>query len=340
MGKNMWFLMDEAKGADAAGVASGGSGDGSAGAAGDKGAGTALDAGKDVAGAAGDGASGAADGDKGITKGYWPEDWQKHIAGEDEKELKQLARYQSPADVWKKARSLEQRLSSGELKPVLPQNPKAEELAAWRKDNGIPDKPEAYDIKGIEIPKEDKDIVSGFLKAAHESNMTQDQARASIQSYYVEQSRQSEARRAADEEQRVAALDTLNQEWGSTFRNNIKQVEWLISKFPESVRDAMKSVRLPDGTAAFNHPDILRGFAAIALELNPTGVIVPASGGDLGKSALDEYKDIQKLMRENRRAYDRDAGKQARFTALIDFLTKNDLIDSQGNEIVQKRKAA
>lgn len=41
-----------------------------------------------------------------VTKGYWPEDWQKKLAGEDEKELKQVSRYQSPEDVWKKARAL------------------------------------------------------------------------------------------------------------------------------------------------------------------------------------------------------------------------------------------
>src|SRR5260221_502615 len=38
-------------------------------------------------------------------KGYWPDNWQARLAGDDEKALKQLGRYGSPEDIWKKARS-------------------------------------------------------------------------------------------------------------------------------------------------------------------------------------------------------------------------------------------
>jgi len=278
--------------------------------------------------------------DKGAANGVWPEDWQQRIAGSDEKELKQIARYASPADIWKKARSLEARLSSGELKTALPKDAKPEEIAAWRKDNGIPEKPEAYDLKGIKIDKEDKAAVDYILKSAHDANFSVDQARAAVGTYKDIEKQRLDARVAKDEEQRISALDSLNQEWGTTFRRNVNMIEGLLSKFPESVRDAMKAARLPDGTAAFNSPDILKGFAALALELNPAAIIVPAAGGDLGKSAMEEYKDIQKMIREDRRGYDRDAGKQARFTQLIEYLRKNDLIDDAGNEIVQRKKAA
>lgn len=269
-------------------------------------------------------------------KPYWPEDWQKRIAGDDEKELKQVARYQSPADIWKKARSLEQRLSSGELKPTLQKDATQEEIAAWRKESGIPDKPESYDLTGVTIPEADKTFISDFLTRAHQSNMTPDQAKAAVSAYYDNQAKAIQARKEADETQRTAALDALNSEWGGTFRRNVNMVDGLLAKFPESVRDALKSARMPDGTAVFNSADVLKGFAALALELNPAGIVVPASGGDLGKTALEEYKQIQKDMRENRTAYNKDAGKQARFTSLIEYLTKSELIDGQGNEIVKK----
>src|SRR5260221_8933915 len=68
--------------------------------------------------------------------GYWPADWRKNIAGEDEKEIAQIGRYASPADIWKKARALEQRMSSGELRPVLMKDAKPEELTAYRKAHG------------------------------------------------------------------------------------------------------------------------------------------------------------------------------------------------------------
>src|SRR5687767_3918859 len=50
----------------------------------------------------------------------WPDNWRQEMTGGDEKELKQAERYLTPADVWKKTRSLEQKLSSGEYKAVVP----------------------------------------------------------------------------------------------------------------------------------------------------------------------------------------------------------------------------
>ncbi len=273
------------------------------------------------------------------TKGYWPDDWQKRIAGDDEKELKQIARYTSPAEVWKKARALEQRLSSGELKPILPKDAKPEEITAWRKDNGIPEKPDGYELKDITIPEGDKPLIDAFLANAHANHFTPDQAKAAVKSYYDIQTKNEEAVQVRDEQQRTTTLDALNAEWGRDFRRNVGMVEGLLAKFPESVRDALKSARLPDGTALFNNSDALKGFAALALEMNPAGIYAPAGGGDLSKTAIDEYKDIQKTMREDRTGYNKDKGKQDRMVQLIEYLSKNNLIDGQGN-IVEQRKAA
>lgn len=271
------------------------------------------------------------------TKGFWPEGWQARIAGEDKDELKQLARYASPEDVWKKARSLERRLSSGEFRTALPKNPKPEELAAWRKDNGIPEAPEKYDLTGLTIPEEDREIVGGFLQRAHEHNMSPAQARASLESYYSIQAKQLEERAARDEEQKAAALDTLNAEWGQSFRRNVNIIEGtVLSKFPENVRQLLKSARLPDGTALFNNVDALKGFAALALELNPAGVVTPASGGDIGKGMIDEYNDIQKMRREDRASYVKNEGVQQRERELIDAMIKNGIMDANGNMVGRK----
>lgn len=274
--------------------------------------------------------------------GDWPADWQQRIAGDDKDELKQLGRYASPKAVWEKARALERRLSSGELKAALPKDAKPEEIAAWRKDNGVPEKPEAYDIKlasGEKITKEQKPVIDAFLASAHGANLTNEQASVAVDSYLSIQKQQQQHRAEKDEEQRVTALDALNKEFGGAFRRNINVVDGLLSKLPESVRDQFKSARLPDGTALFNNVDVVRGFLAIALENNPAGVIAPAGGGDLGKTAMEEYKGIQKSMRDNRTAYNKDSAKQLRFTELIGYLTKQGLIDQNGNEIVQKRAA-
>lgn len=264
-------------------------------------------------------------------KGYWPDDWVTRVAKGDEKRVKDFAKFQSPEALADAYTSLRRRMDSGEVRTALPKDPKPEELAAWRKDNGIPEAPEKYDLKGLDVPKEDRAIVDTFLKSAHGANFTPEQARVAVEGYYAEVTRQEEARSAKDEEQRSAALDTLNGEWGGSFRRNVNLVEGLLAKFPESVREALKHARLPDGTAVFNSPDAVRGFAALALELNPAGIIAPAGSGDLGKSMLDEYQSIQKTKSTNRKSYNKDSAMQERERDLIDAMMKHGLMDNAGN---------
>ena len=87
------------------------------------------------------------------------------------------------------------------------------------------------------------------------------------------------------------------------------------------------SARLPDGTALFNNPDVVRGFISMAREINPAGVVVPAGGGDPVKSVNEEIAEIEKIM--GTKAYIKDEAKQARYRELIDARDK-----------LQARKAA
>lgn len=270
-------------------------------------------------------------------KGAWPEDWVSRVAKGDEKRAKDFSKFASPEALADSYSALQRRLSSGEFKPTLPKNAKPEELTAWRKDNGIPEKPEAYDLTGIAVPKEDSEIIGGFLKSAHQANMTPAQARTAVQSYYAELQRQSEARTAKDDEQRQSTLDALNQEWGGGFRRNLNLIEGtILSKFPESVRELLKHARLSDGTALFNSVDALRGFAALALEINPAGIVAPASGGDIAKGMLDEWNEIQKVRVERRADYNKDAKMQERERDLIDAMIKHGLMDGKGVLIGKK----
>lgn len=281
----------------------------------------------------------AATEDKGVAKAYWPDDWLARVSKGDEKRAKDFGKFQSPEAMADAYVNLRKRMDSGEVRTALPKDAKAEELAAWRKDNGIPDKPEGYKLEGMDIPKEDKAIIDGFLKAAHGAHFSPDQAKVAVQSYYAELGRQEEARAAKDDEERKGALDSLNEEWGASFRRNVNMVDGLLSKFPESVRDLIKSARLPNGTALFNNADAVRGFAALALELNPAMVVVPSPGGDLGKSMVDQYKLIQKTKAEDRAAYNKDEAMQTQERDLIDAMIKQGIMNRDG-EFIESRKAA
>lgn len=273
-------------------------------------------------------------------KGVWPEDWARRMSKGDENVAKQFSRYASPEALAEAHISLRRKMDAGEFKSALPKDPKPEELAAWRKDNGIPEKPDGYDLSGIEIPEADKEIVGGFLETLHAKNASPEIAREAIKAYYSENKRQIDARLAKDDEEQQAATEALAQEWGGSHRRNLNLVKGMLSKFPESVRELFASARLPNGSLFFNHPDVVRGFLAMALEANPAGIVVPAGGADLGQTALEEYRSIQKFMAENRTAYNKDESKQSRMRELIDYLQKNEMIDANGKEIAVRRKAA
>src|SRR3546814_8159770 len=83
----------------------------------------------------------------------------------------------------KSQRALEQKLSSGEFKKAIGPDATPEQIAEWRKEQGIPEKPEDYDLKfdnGLVIGEADKPLVAEFLKASHATNVTPAQAKAQI----------------------------------------------------------------------------------------------------------------------------------------------------------------
>jgi len=286
------------------------------------------------------GAAPAADPAPAPSKGVWPEDWITRMAKGNEDVAKQLKRYASPEAFADAHVNLRRKMDSGELKSVLPKDAKPEDVAAWRKEHGIPEKPDAYDLAGVEIPEGDKPFVSAVIAKMHGANATPEAVRTAVQAYYEENQRLVQERLAKDDEESQAGIDALNQEWGGTYRRNMNLVKGILSKFPESVRAAIEQARDADGKLLFNQPDVMRGFLALALESNPAGIVVPAAGGDIGKTALEEYRDIQTYMREKRADYNKDTAKQTRFRELIAYLQQNEMIDANGKEIVARRKAA
>jgi len=285
------------------------------------------------AAAAGDGAG---DGDK---PGAWPDDWVTRMAKGDQKRAKDLGRYTSPeavADAYVKLRA---RLDSGEFIPALPKNATEKEVAQWRKSVGLPEKADGYDLSGLKIESDDKDVIGSFLGRLHKVNAPNAVTREVVSMFYDELARQNTETAERDEKHRQETLDDLNEEWGPNYRRNLNMVEGTImSRFPERIREALRSARMPDGRALFNSPDVVRTFVELANEINPLGITPPGGVGDIGKTMIEEYKGIQKYRQENRAKYNKDDNTQKRETELIAQLVKQGLMTESGELI--ERKAA
>jgi hypothetical protein len=251
--------------------------------------------------------------------GKWPDDWRQQYAGTDDKKLNVLSRYTSPTAALDALFAARQRIDAGDALKPLPENATPEQVAAYRAQHGIPEKPEAYFEKlpqGLVIGDEDKPIFESFAKELHALNAPPAIAHAAVKWYAeFQETQQAEAAEAAAAAH-AATEDKLRAEWGGEYRANINHISAFIEKAPPVVAAALRNAQTPEGLAIFNVPEVVQWFAQQARELDPIGAIVPAGGGAPGATIETEIADIEKFMRTNRTEYNHDTKKQQRLMEL------------------------
>lgn len=263
-------------------------------------------------GSGGDTMAGAGDG-----KVIWPENWRDSITT-DEKEKAQLARYATPQDIWKKARALEQRISSGELKAAPPKDASPEVLAQWRADNGIPPDPLKYDIKlrqGLEVAAEDKPIFEAFQKRLHGKNVTNDQMSGLVEAYYEVLQEQTDKDAQTRQQASQKVEDALRGEWGDEYRGNVTRIENLLNlKLPANSPLKENLVSAMKGNA-----DMAKFLDGLARDIMPVTTLLPGNEGGVASAVEDQIKEIETLMRKDRAAYNKDQALQDKYQELLRY---------------------
>jgi len=265
----------------------------------------------------------------------WGDNWRQTYAGEDAKLLARLERYQSPKAALDALIAAQNRISSGELRKPLGENASSEEVASYRQQNGIPEKPEGYFEKlpeGLVIGAEDKPLFENFAKGLHALNADPKIAHYAVKWYNDFLDEQGAKTVEADTSQKTEVEDALRAEWGNDYRANINHIHGFLSSAPEGVAALVMNARGPDGRAILNDAHVVRWLASVSRELNPVGTIVPGSGGTSTATIDTEITGIEKLMGDRSSAYWKgpEASKmQARYRDLID-----------ARETLKKRNAA
>lgn len=264
----------------------------------------------------------------------FPEDWREKLAGENKDDLKTLSRYTQPKALWDALKSMRTKLSAGELKAVSAFPAEGDDAAklAWRKENGIPEKAEAYEPKvdGLVFGDADKPMLDSFKQHAHGKNWSPAQFNEAL-GWYANEQQQIKARQdAADETFRGEARDALYTEWGpQDFKANLNAVKNLLSSAPTGFADRLLGARLADGKLLGDDPNALKWLSSLAREMNPAATLVPPGTSDAGKSVTAELEAIREMRRSDPNKYDADKKLQARELELLDVQLK-----------MQKRNAA
>lgn len=248
----------------------------------------------------------------------WREDWRQTMAKGDEKVLKRLERYASPEALSDALIAAQNRISSGDLKPVLKKDSTPEQIAEWRAANGVPEKPDGYDLgKDVKLSDQGKAFMERYLPIAHANNMTADQVKANLG--FIAEMNKAEAvgRATRDVELEESGEETLRAEWGGEYKRNVTFIHNLLdgAATPE-FKDKLLGGRLADGTPIGSDPAALRFLMSLALVQNPTGTLVPGYNNTPIEGVDEEIKKIETLMRTDRAAYDKDEKQQARLREL------------------------
>lgn len=252
-------------------------------------------------------------------------DWRSALSKGDTDLLKFLGRYQSPDSAIKKFKEINDELKSGKYRKPLGEDPSDEELAAYRKDNGVPDKADGYLEslpEGLVVGDDDKPYVDQFLTAMHGLNAPPQFVNAALDTYYKVAQEQAQEQAEVDHASDQQCVDTLREEWGADFRRNQNVLNSYLATLPAEVADAIKGGRDNNGVPLSMNPVLLKWLTSEALEKNPLATVVPGAGANQAQAIADEMAEIEKVMRTDRGRYNKDQKMQERYRQLIDAKLK------------------
>lgn len=259
--------------------------------------------------------------------GTWPEKWREELAGEDKDELTRLYRYKSPVDYHKASVSLQKKLSAGEAKTKdgpPPKDAAPEQIAAWRKENGIPETPEGYKVElpnGVVFGEADKPLLGSFTTHAHAKNWSPQLVNEAMEWYADFSSKQNIELQKRDDQAKFDGMNHLIAEWGPEYTRNKQAVVNYLGTVPNGIGQQLLEARGGDGNKLGNSPAVLKWLADLANMANPMASLVPAGTHDAGKTLREERDGWLKLMREDRKAYEEKGGR-ARLMEIEDAMAR------------------
>jgi hypothetical protein len=220
-----------------------------------------------------------------VTAESGADDWRSAI---EAPELRRVAeKFASPAEVVKSYAALESRLGRSVVKPGPAAS--AEEIAAYRRQLGVPESAEGYEVRLPEdLPEALRDDAAGetlrqdFLAAMHAAGAGGEVVQSALDWYYATAA-ESLARQERDAaENRAAQEAELRRDWGGEHDRNLALAQRAVASLGgEAFADFLEG-KAVDGVKLGDHPAFVRAFAEIGRRL---GEDAPLDGEGQGGEA-------------------------------------------------------
>lgn len=222
--------------------------------------------------------------------------------------INQLKRSKSQDDAVVSGILAQEKLRAGEHKRA-PTDATPEEVAAWRKENDVPESPDKYEIPtvaGHTWTDKDQPTIDSFRSFAHAQGIPQGLMKGLVDWQVKEQQRAAEQMnedlRAADAEDRDTCYDQIRTEFGvREFKPHMAAMKRLMEDdevFGEGMAEKIMAARYFDEESGLwrrltSVPAIARGFIGLALDRYGEGAMPAADGRtNNGQNRLDEIKKI------------------------------------------------
>ena len=182
-----------------------------------------------------------------------------------------LTKFATIGDLWKGYRDLEGKV--GKSIAVPGENATAEELAAYRKAIGVPEKPEDYKLEAKDLPegvKLDEKLTAEFRAKAHELGMSQ----AGAEKLFAWYNQQVVGSLKASVESQKATVEawqkTVRDQWGQNYEPNVRLARRAFAAF-----GGKELAEFMDKTGAGENPAVLEAFRAIGAAISESKLIEP-----------------------------------------------------------------
>lgn len=211
-----------------------------------------------------------------------------------DKLLARLKRFSSIDDALESFFNADKKIADGTYKKPLADKATPEEVAEYRKANGIPETPEKYLDSlpnGLVIGDEDKPIIAEFTKAFHGVHADTKVVQTAIKTYYDVVDKAEGIKAELNASAKTATEDLLHDEWGPDYRANTNLINAFVGSMPKDLQEELFQSAKPDGTQIMNNPAMLKWMAQQARDLNYTGAVLPSGQA----SAQDMNTEISTL---------------------------------------------
>jgi len=235
-----------------------------------------------------------------------PKDWRQEATGGNEDYLKTISRYGSIQGVVKALHDTKMLISQGKYQRGKPEDESDEKaMKEWRKQEGIPDKPEDYKLPDVvtkSLTDADKPVLANFTEFAHSKGARPDVVSIASEWYVQQQAAAIEQQTVADNGHREDAEDALRLDWQGEYKGNMNLAKRFLSESPLGA-EGWAGLRDKDGRMLGSNAEFLKWASDQGRERFGDSVF---ANPDTERSINARKEEIMGIMKSDRDRYFRE----------------------------------